>query len=152
MWTSALVASLHYLGLGIGLGSVYARARAFRALEQQPQAIKTVLLADNFWGISALLMLSSGLLRAFGGLEKGSTFYLQSPFFHVKMGLFLLILLLELAPMITLMRWRLQAAQRPAAQAFELRLAQRFARFSYLELGLFLAMLASATLMARVHI
>ena len=43
------------------------------------------------WGIAAALWLVTGLLRAFAGLEKGTGFYLASPLFWTKMGLFLLV-------------------------------------------------------------
>lgn len=150
IYLSALIASLHYLGLGIGLGSIYARARAFANLRQDAGAMPRVLSADNFWGISALLLLGSGLLRAFGGFEKGSSFYLGSGFFHLKMGLFLLILVLELAPMLTLIRWRL-ANRRQSAPPLSARQIQRYTTFSWIELGLLLAMMLSASLMARLH-
>ena len=38
----------------------------------------------------------TGLLRAFAGLEKGSAYYLANSTFHLKIGLFLLILALEI--------------------------------------------------------
>ena len=46
------------------------------------------------WGVAALLWLVTGLLRAFGGLEKGTQFYLTSNLFWVKMTLFGIIVLL----------------------------------------------------------
>ena len=60
-WMSAFVASLHFLALGIGLGSIYVRARAFqRVAKGEPAALATALTADNFWGIAALLWIGSG--------------------------------------------------------------------------------------------
>lgn len=58
-------------------------------------------------GISAGILLITGLMRAFGGYEKGTDYYLHQPLFHLKMTLFVIILLLELAPMITLIKWRI---------------------------------------------
>lgn len=109
MWLSSLFASLHYLAFGIGLTAVFMRGRYFKALSENAEDIlarKNVLMADNFWGVAALLWLSTGLMRAFGGLEKGTHWYLQNPMFHLKMGLFILIFLLELRPMILLVRAR----------------------------------------------
>jgi putative membrane protein len=145
MWTSALVASLHYIGLGIGLGAIYGRAQAFQQLAQGHDRMKLVLQADNWWGISALLLMVSGFLRAFGGLEKGAAFYLASPLFHGKMLLFLMVGLLEIMPMIRLIRWRMGRLKAP----FPAHLAVRYARFSYAELGLLLMLIVCATLMAR---
>ena len=43
--------------------------------------LRRLFLADTMWGVAALLWISTGLVRAFGGLEKGSEFYLASPLF-----------------------------------------------------------------------
>jgi putative membrane protein len=63
--------------------------------------------ADNFWGVAGLLWIATGLMRAFGGFEKGAAWYLHDPFFHAKLGLVALLLLLEIYPAVTLVRWRL---------------------------------------------
>ena len=63
-------------------------------------------MADLLWGVAAGVWILSGLTRAFGGLEKGSAFYLNSPLFWLKMGLLVAILLLEIWPMLTFMAWR----------------------------------------------
>ena len=70
-----------------------------------------VFLADSLWGLAALLWVTTGLWRAFGGLEKGSAFYLGSTAFWIKMTLLGLILVLEVWPMVTLIRWRLARAR-----------------------------------------
>lgn len=102
---SAIVSALHVLALGLGLPSVFVRGRALkRPLEADGFA--RLFAADTVWGIAALLWLATGLLRAFGGLEKGSQFYLTSRLFWAKMTLFGIVLLLEIWPMVTFIRWR----------------------------------------------
>jgi len=140
-----IVATLHLLALPLGLGSVWARARALGGPLDQP-GLRRVFLADTFWGVAAVLWLSTGLWRAFGGLEKGSMYYLANPFFHAKMGLFILILLLELWPMITLIRWRIRTAK---GQPLDTAPAGSFARISYIQAGLVVLMVFWATAMAR---
>jgi putative membrane protein len=100
---SAIFSALHVLALGIGLGAVFARGRGFKA-----RNLQAVFYADNWWGIAGLLWISTGLMRAFGGLEKGTAYYLHHPFFHAKLGLYLIATCLEMWPMITLIRWRIQ--------------------------------------------
>src|SRR5947207_6023798 len=85
--TSAIVSALHVLALALGLSSVYLRGRALKGPLGRNE-IKRLLAADTVWGIAAALWIVTGLLRAFGGLEKGSQFYLQSPLFWTKMALF----------------------------------------------------------------
>jgi putative membrane protein len=103
-------------------------------------------MADNLWGISALILLVSGAMRAFGGYEKGTDYYLHQPLFHLKMTLFVLILLLEIAPMVTLIKWRVALGRGVAIDA---RRAKLFARISHIEALLLLLMVVAATGMAR---
>ena len=86
---SAVVSSLHVLALAIGLPAVFLRGRALKG-PLDADGVRRLLAADNVWGVAALLWIVTGLLRAFGGLEKGTEFYLRSPLFWTKMGLFLL--------------------------------------------------------------
>jgi putative membrane protein len=104
---AAILSALHVLSLGIGLGAVFARGRAFRAIAREGGgAVRSAFLPDALWGISALLWILTGTGRLFGGVEKGIDFYLYNGFFWLKMGLFAAVFALEIAPMATLLRWR----------------------------------------------
>jgi putative membrane protein len=140
-----VVASLHLLALGIGLGAIVVRARALRA-PFDPARLPTVFLADGLWGGAALLWISTGLWRAFGGLEKGSGYYLNNPAFLTKMALLGAILLLEVWPMATLIRWRIARA---GGREPDLGAAPAVARISAAQAALVVAMLFAATAMAR---
>lgn len=85
-------------------------------------------------------------MRAFGGYEKGTDYYLHQPLFHLKMTLFVLILLLEIAPMVTLIKWRIALGRKVA---FDTGRAKLFARISHVEALLVLLMVVAATGMAR---
>ena len=102
---SALLSALHLLALAIGLPAIVLRARGLRG-PLDLAGIRGVLRADSFWGLAAFLWLATGPLRAFGPLEKGPGFYLQSNLFFFKMGLFLLIFALEILPMVAFIGWR----------------------------------------------
>jgi putative membrane protein len=102
---SALVSALHVLTLALGLPSVFLRGRALKG-PLHKEGLRRLFAADALWGVAAALWLVTGLLRAFGGLEKGAAFYLASRLFWLKMALFVLVVLLEVRPMMTLIRWR----------------------------------------------
>jgi putative membrane protein len=102
---SAIVSALHLLALAIGLPSVFLRGRALKGTFDGA-ALRRLLTADLCWGIAFVLWLITGLARAFGGLEKGSEFYLHSSLFWTKMALIGVVTVLELWPMLTFMRWR----------------------------------------------
>ena len=140
-----MLAAVHLLALGIGLGSVWARARAFRGPFDTP-GFKRLFEADAWWGIAALFWIATGLARLFGGFEKGTNYYLSNHLFMAKMGLLVLILLLELSPMITLIRWRGQVKKglTPDTSA-----AARLATISVIQALLVIAMVIAATGMAR---
>lgn len=140
------LAAIHLLALALGFWAVLTRSTAFRRLAAGADDARRVLMADNLWGISALILLVTGGMRAFAGYEKGTDFYLHQPLFHLKMTLFVLILLLELAPMITLIKWRIALARGAAIDSGR---AQLFARISHIEALLVLLMVVAATGMAR---
>jgi len=104
--TAAIFSSLHLLALAIGLPSVFLRGQALRG-PLDAARLGLLFAADTVWGLAALLWIGTGLMRAFGGLEKGSQFYLSSPLFWLKMSLLAVILVLEIWPMVTFIRWRI---------------------------------------------
>lgn len=145
MWIRWIFAAVHLLALGIGLGAVWARGRALRG-PLGAEGLKRVFYADTFWGIAALLWIGTGLVRAFGGLEKGTDYYLHQPMFHAKMGLLGLVLALEIWPMATLIRWRVRSGR---GLELDTHSAPTFARISEVQAVLVLLMVLAATAMAR---
>jgi putative membrane protein len=140
-----LFAALHLLALGIGLGAVWSRGRALQGT-LDTRGLTRVFYADTWWGIAAILWIATGLVRAFGGLEKGSAYYVNNSFFRIKMTLLIIILLVEIMPMVGLIRWRI--AVRRGVQP-DTRAAGRFASISFIEAGLVILMVLAATAMAR---
>lgn len=140
------LAAIHLLAFALGFWAVLSRGTAFRRLATGVGEAHSVLIADNLWGISAVLLLVTGGMRAFAGYEKGADYYLHQPLFHLKMTLFVLILLLEVAPMVTLIKWRIAQARGAAINTGR---AALFARISHIEALLVLLMVVAATGMAR---
>ena len=105
---AALVSALHVLSLGVGLGAIFSRGLALRAIvSEAAPARKRLFLADTLWGVAALGWLATGLTRLLGGTDKGLEFYVYNGWFWVKMGLFAAIFALEILPMTTFVRWRI---------------------------------------------
>jgi putative membrane protein len=140
-----LLAAFHLLALGIGLGAIWARARAFRGPLDR-QGLGRLFFADSVWGIAALLWIGTGLTRALGGFEKGTAYYLANNLFRAKMAFLAIILVLEIWPMVTLIRWRVQTAR---GQPIDTRHARTFGAISTLQALLVAAMVFAATGMAR---
>ena len=140
-----LLAATHLLALGIGLGAVWARSRALRGIIDNA-ALRRAFAADAWWGVAAVLWLATGLTRLFAATEKSVDYYMRNPLFHVKMGLFLLVLALEIWPMITLIRWR-RALGRNQSAAYGA--ARRIARISTIEAFLIVIIVFVAAALAR---
>lgn len=140
-----IVAALHLLALGVGLGAVWARARALRGAPG-PDDLRRAFYADTLWGLAALVWIATGLWRAFGGLERGTAYYLANHAFHVKMGLLVLVLALEIWPAVTLVRWRGRVRR---GEAVEAGAAGRIATISVVQAVLVVGMVLAATAMAR---
>lgn len=145
MKLSYFIATLHVLTFGIGFYAIWARANALKKLKDS-SGLNDVFKADNFWGLAALLWIVTGLWRAFGGLEKGSDYYLHSTTFIIKMALFLLVFIIEIKPMITLIKWRTKYRKK---ESIDFTAARQLAFLSHIELGLVTIIVCMATAMAR---
>ena len=142
---SAIVSALHLLALAIGVPSVFLRGRALAGPLDAP-GLRRLFAADTCWGVAALVWIATGLTRAFGGLEKGAQFYLASPLFWVKMALLGAIILLEIWPMATFIRWRIAVRRGGAPNT---RPARTLWIVNHVEMMLAIVMVFVASFMAR---
>jgi putative membrane protein len=144
MIVAAVLSAIHMLTLALGLGGIFARGRALGGV-LDAAGWKRVLAADNVWGAAAALWIVSGLGRVFlGGKEPG--FYWRNGFFWLKLGLFGLVFLLELAPMMTFIRVRTAQWHGAALPQFPI---ATYRRLNAIELGLVVAIVFVAAFMSR---
>ncbi len=139
------LAALHLLALGIGLGAVWVRARTLKG-SLDTAGVRRVIRADLLWGVAALLWISTGLWRAFGGVEKGTDYYLSNHIFLTKMALLVIIIAMEIVPARGIAKWRRQAAR---GEGVDTASAPRWATISTIQAGLIVLMVLAATAMAR---
>ena len=97
-------------------------------------------MSPHFCGLEP----ASGVSLA--GLEKDTGYYFQNHLFLTKMALLVLILVLEVWPMITLIKWRrrVTAGEPPVTNT-----ARALARISFAQAGLVVLMVFLAAAMAR---
>jgi putative membrane protein len=145
MTLAHIIAALHLLTLGIGYGFAWMRARAL-AKTKSVADLDTVFFADNMYGLASLLWIGTGLWRAFGGLEKGTDYYLESSAFWIKMTLFAAVFAVELLPMVTLIKWRMHLKK---GKDIDLSKAPLLSKLTYVEVILLTAMVFVAVMMAR---
>ena len=140
MLTSALFSTFHIFALVLGLPAVWLRGRAM-----QRQDLPALFRADAAWGIAALLWIVTGLTRVFF-TEKGPSWYANQPLFWHKMGLFALVFVLEIWPMITFVRWR---RLRASGKDVDLTRLPALIRVNKVEVALVIIIPFFASMMAR---
>lgn len=91
-----LVRYLHFIGI-IFLSGTLAFEHLLLKSEVTNENFKKICKVDIFYGLSALVVLVTGLLLWFY-VGKDSSFYVQNPFFHVKLTLFILMGLISIIP------------------------------------------------------
>jgi len=145
MVASWLLAAIHLLAFGYALASILRRSRGLRRCTST-EDLPAVFSADNGWGLSALVLIVTGAMRAFGGFDKGAAYYLHEPLFHLKMGALVLIVALEVAPMMTLLRWRFAYRR---GDVPDLTKAPAYSRIGGVQAALLVVMVFAAAGMAR---
>ena len=144
-----LLAGLHLLALSLGMMAVILRGSALRE-SPGAEALRRAFRMDTIWGIAAALWVITGLWRVFGHTEKPTAYYFDNHWFLAKMGLFVLIVLLEIGPMLTFMRWRkaLRGGANPASFVTP-GAGKRIAIIGHVQATLALLMIFAAVAMAR---
>jgi putative membrane protein len=142
---SLVLAAVHLLSLALGVALLVLRGKSLQQAKSE-QDLGRVFLWDNLYGLLALFWIGSGLLRAFGGFEKGTEYYLSNHVFWTKLVFVVLLLGLEAPILAALIRFRVRKAK---GQTIELGGVPRLVRLHWLELGTIFPVVLAATLMAR---
>jgi putative membrane protein len=141
-----IVTYLHYLSM-IVIGAFLTVELILCRAALSAAHVRLLPRLDIGYFTAALVALATGLLRVFF-YAKGWTFYLSSPFFWVKMALYLAVALISIAPTIAFIRWSrmLGAGAAPLPAPADV---ARVRRLVHIELGLLALIPLMAVLMAR---
>ena len=104
MLTDLLLASLHHL-LIFALVSMLVTESVLLRGAIDGATLQRLAKLDAGYGAVAGLLLVVGLLRVWFGI-KGYDFYLHNPWFHAKLGAYILVGLLSILPTVRFLRWR----------------------------------------------
>ena len=146
MLQDALLAWFHYLAIFVLVVIMTAEAALLRP-GLAPDTVRRLALYDRFFGVSAVAVLVTGVLRLMLG-AKGAAFYMANPWFHAKIALFVMIALCSIPPTLAFIRWRKQAATQPGFVPPEADI-RRARRWVMIESHLFIFLPLFAVLMAR---
>jgi putative membrane protein len=146
MIPTALMAFLHHvLAFALTACIVYEFIAFHRNMSTAE--IRRIQRVDLVYGISAGLLLVVGLLRVFV-FEKGANFYMNNPFFWVKMDTFLIVGLLSIDPTIRYIRWNRTLKQNQVPEISETVYKRTRLLLSLQVIGIVVILLA-APMMAR---
>jgi putative membrane protein len=98
------LASLHHLAI-FALAGIIAFELALTARALDDTAILRLARVDAWYGAVAAIVLAAGAARVMFG-AKGAGYYMVNAFFWTKMGLFVAVGLLSIAPTLRFLAWR----------------------------------------------
>ncbi|WP_242107339.1 DUF2214 family protein [Luteimonas aquatica] len=104
MLTDLILASLHHLLLFGFIAMLVTESVLLRGT-LDAAVLRRLAGVDAGYGATATLLLAVGILRLLYG-AKGWNYYLHNPWFHAKIGLFVLAALLSAWPTVRFLRWR----------------------------------------------
>ena len=146
MVADLVLAALHHLLVFALIAMLVAESTLLRGAVDR-SAVQRLAAVDLGYGISAMALIAAGVLRIAYGL-KGYDFYLHNPWFHAKIGSFLLLGLVSILPTVRFLRWRKALRQDPSFLPGAAEVA-RMARLVRFELALIAAILVFAAMTAR---
>lgn len=105
MVLESLLAYLHIAAILTLVVFISSEAALCRAEWLNAQVVERLVTVDRIYGISALAVLATGLARIYFGV-KGSAWYWGNWLLHLKLGAFVVVALISIAPTLRFIRWR----------------------------------------------
>lgn len=103
-----LIPYLHYIGIMSLMGALITEHIMLKP-GISPSQIKALASVDLIFGISAAVVLITGLLRWFVYDPKGIEFFTKNPLFHIKLTLFVIIIIISVFPTKRFLKWKKQS-------------------------------------------
>jgi putative membrane protein len=144
--TEPIVAYLHFVSVLALAGLLTAELLLYRPGLNAATA-RLLQRVDALYGLSALVVVATGLLRVFW-VGKGAAFYLGNPLFHALWILFVAVALLSIVPTVQFNRWGRGPSQGQAPSIPEPAF-RRVRRILMIEVHLLALLPLLAVLMAR---
>ncbi len=148
MTADLLAAWLHFLAAFTLAGALFAQM-VLLSMGPDRTMVRRMARLDAIYGVSAALVLIGGVLRVAYG-ARGAAFYMENPFFHLKITLFLVAALLSIWPTIMFFKWRAAAKADPDWQPAAAQV-KRARMITHIELTLIALIILAAGLMTRFY-
>lgn len=103
-----LIPYLHYIGIMSLMGTLITEHVVLKPGITKTE-IKSLAQVDVIYAVSVAIVLITGLLRWFVVDPKGADFFTKNPIFHIKLTLFVIIVVLSVFPTIKFLKWKKQS-------------------------------------------
>lgn len=132
-----LIPYLHHFGIMALMGSLITEHVLLKPNISRDQ-IKSLAVVNLIYGLAAVVVFISGLLRWFFVDPKGADYFNTNPMFHIKLTLFVVVFVLSLFPTRKFLKWRKQANQNaiPEINVNEIKKQLMFVRIELLLLAI----------------
>ena len=105
MTLEAALAALHLVAILTLVVFLSSQAALCRMEWLNAAVVERLVRLDIIYQTTAAVLLASGLARIFWGI-KGASWYATQPMLHIKVTLFVVMLLLSISPSLAFRRWR----------------------------------------------
>lgn len=146
MFLESLLAWLHFLAIFLLVTALATQAVLLRP-DLTPDTVRRLARYDRLYLVAAVAVLVTGVLRLVLG-AKGADFLMPNPWFHAKIGLFVVIGLISIIPTTAFLRWT-RHARADAAYVPDAAQIKRARRYVMIEAHLLILLPLFAAMMAR---
>ena len=105
MTVEAVLASLHLVAILTLVTFLSSQAAMCRIEWMNAAVVERLVRLDSIYQVAAAAVLATGLVRVFWGI-KGASWYATQPLLHLKVTLFVVMVILSIAPTLAFRRWR----------------------------------------------
>ena len=105
MTQDAILQFLHISAILALVVFISSEAALCRPEWMNAKIVERLATVDRIYGIAALAVLATGLIRVYFG-TKGSAWYWSNWLLHLKLGAFIVVGLVSIAPTLRFIRWR----------------------------------------------
>ena len=105
MTLEAILASLHLVAILTLVTFMSSQAALCRVEWINAAVVERLVRLDTIYQTAMVAVLATGLVRVFWGI-KGVSWYATQPMLHLKVTLFVVMVLLSIAPTLAFRRWR----------------------------------------------
>ena len=146
MLTTAIVTYFHFVSIILLFVALTVEKILFKQSIDQKTA-RRILVFDSLYGIAALLLLTTGLLKFFL-YGKGSGYYIHNYLMWIKLALFSIVGILSIYPTVYFLKWR-KILKRGEEVAISEEAYKKISLLIHLELAIAILIPLLATLLAR---